>query len=654
MSKDTKITKVLSSAAMAAMMVSPTAAFAANSSTFDDPNGGAPILIEHPLDAEQHVGNNNTMGAGSYQGIGASKENIAYGTDVAINKAAGTTDASFDTAIGHEAKITGSAGTAVGAAAQVDSKFGGSAYGAGAKVQNGQLGTAIGTLSTADGNFATAVGANATAQGTGTEAIGANAKATGENATALGVGAQATASNSVALGNGSIADEDDTVSVGKAGATRKLTNVTAGVADTDGVNVSQLKQGLAGKADIDLSNINDAGKQVIKDLAQTNVSINSSSGSITVNKEIKNSEAIFDINLAKDQNFDNVTTKNLNVTGNTVIGTNRNDTLTVNATTNLKNGVNVNGTANFKDDVIIGSDASDTLTINATTNLKNDINVDGNADFRGDMVIGTDEGNILTVNSTTNLKGGLTVDGDAVFNKNVEFKGSVNADSYSVGGDVYISQDGINANNHKVINVADGTIAAGSKDAVNGGQLYDSINDVRNDLKSDMDKATGRVGAQAAAMSALHPLEYDKDNKFSVAAAVGSYKSEAAGALGAFYRPDDKTVVALQGTVGSHETMVGVGYAVKFGHSHKDDAVSAGDNGDVQAALDDLRDKYDQLLQKLSDQSNIPASAIGGFVVPGDGNMMSRVRVMLDQHDADIDAAHNSCEKAAPFLPHTK
>ena len=72
-------------------------------------------------------------------------------------------------------------------------------------------------------------------------AVGQGSEATAEKATAVGQGAKATAKNSVALGAGSVADEEDTVSVGSAGNERRVTNVAAGVKDTDAVNVSQLK-----------------------------------------------------------------------------------------------------------------------------------------------------------------------------------------------------------------------------------------------------------------------------------------------------------------------------------------------------------------------------------------------------------------------------
>jgi autotransporter adhesin len=75
--------------------------------------------------------------------------------------------------------------------------------------------------------------------------VGQNATASGNNAVAVGQNASASANNSVALGAGSVADEANTVSVGSSGHERRVTNVAAGTADTDAVNLGQLNSGLA-------------------------------------------------------------------------------------------------------------------------------------------------------------------------------------------------------------------------------------------------------------------------------------------------------------------------------------------------------------------------------------------------------------------------
>jgi trimeric autotransporter adhesin len=107
-------------------------------------------------------------------------------------------------------------------------------------VASGENSTATGAGSLASGDNSTANGAGAVASGSGSTAVGQGAVASGENSTALGSNSKATADNSVALGSGSVADRENTVSVGSAGNERQITNVAAGTAPTDAVNVAQL------------------------------------------------------------------------------------------------------------------------------------------------------------------------------------------------------------------------------------------------------------------------------------------------------------------------------------------------------------------------------------------------------------------------------
>jgi autotransporter adhesin len=102
---------------------------------------------------------------------------------------------------------------------------------------------AIGSGATATGSVA--MGANAAAANGGA-AYGDNSVATGANAAAFGPGAQATAANAVAIGSGSVASAPNTVSFGSAGNERRLTNVAAGIAPTDAVNVGQLSSMASG------------------------------------------------------------------------------------------------------------------------------------------------------------------------------------------------------------------------------------------------------------------------------------------------------------------------------------------------------------------------------------------------------------------------
>lgn len=129
-----------------------------------------------------------------------------------------------------------------------------------------------------------------------------------------------------------------------------------------------------------------------------------------------------------------------------------------------------------------------------------------------------------TTTKTLKVTEDAEVGRDLAVGGNATITGDVTANSYKVGDKTYISAAGINANDQKITNVADGSISEGSKDAVNGGQLYG----VKRDLEHQVDK----VGANAAAMANLCPMEFDPSSKWNIAAAIGNYGSETAAVLG--------------------------------------------------------------------------------------------------------------------------
>jgi len=138
---------------------------------------------------------------------------------------------------------------------------------------------------------------------------------------------------------------------------------------------------------------------------------------------------------------------------------------------------------------------------------------------------------------------------------------SISNDGLKIGDKTYVNSDGLNANSQKVTNVADGEISATSKDAVNGSQLHaasEQIIDNSNRI-SRLGNRINKVGAGAAALAALHPMDFDPDDKWSFAAGYGNYAGENAAAIGAYYRPDEKVMFSVGGTVGNGENMVNAG-----------------------------------------------------------------------------------------------
>lgn len=137
-------------------------------------------------------------------------------------------------------------------------------------------------------------------------------------------------------------------------------------------------------------------------------------------------------------------------------------------------------------------------------------------------------------------------------------------------GDVKIDNSGINAGNKKITNVAAGDISANSTDAVNGGQLWKTNQTINNigGAVNELGTRVNRVGAGAAALAALHPLDFDPDDKWDVAAGYGNYKDAHAVSVGAFYRPNEDTMFSVGGSFGGGENMVNAGVSVKLGQGN--------------------------------------------------------------------------------------
>ena len=214
-----------------------------------------------------------------------------------------------------------------------------------------------------------------------------------------------------------------------------------------------------------------------------------------------------------------------------------------------------------------------------------DLGVGGNANIAGTTTTKT-----LNVTQNATVGGTLDVTGKATFHNDVDITGDVTARSYKVDGKTYIDANGINANDQKITNVADGSISEGSKDAVNGGQLYG----VKRDLEHQVDK----VGANAAAMANLRPMEFDPSSKWNIAAAIGNYGSETAAALGAFYRPNDDVMVNLSTAFGTGENMVGGGVSVRLGKGGN--KLSREESNALKDQVNDLTARMDALLSVLN------------------------------------------------------
>ena len=186
------------------------------------------------------------------------------------------------------------------------------------------------------------------------------------------------------------------------------------------------------------------------------------------------------------------------------------------------------------------------------TTTKDAVTVDRNVTVNGDTTLNGD----LNVRDNVSVGGTFEVDGKATFNNDVSIDGT------------------LNMNNNVITGVADGKVSADSTEAINGSQLYkveqkvntnsQAINAVGNQVNR-LSNRIDKVGAGAAALAALHPLDFDPDDKLSFAAGYGNYAGENAVAVGAFYQPNEDTMFSVGGTFGNDENMVNAGVSFKLG-----------------------------------------------------------------------------------------
>ena len=137
-----------------------------------------------------------------------------------------------------------------------------------------------------------------------------------------------------------------------------------------------------------------------------------------------------------------------------------------------------------------------------------------------------------------------------------------------------VTKDGINAGDKVITGVADGKKET---DAVNVRQLAgvekkvdinsQNISMIGNKM-GELGNRVNRVGAGAAALAALHPLDFDPDDKWDFAAGYGNYKGANAAAVGAYYRPNEDTMISVGGSFGGGENMVNAGVSVKLGQGN--------------------------------------------------------------------------------------
>ena len=451
----------------------------------------------------------------------------------------------------------------------------------------GQRGLALGNYLTVKGEEAVAVGTDASATADWAIAMGKNSKAEKETAMAFGYDSHAKVAGGVALGSWSVVDtaagvsgydpstkaaSTDTsaawkstvgaVSVGDAskGITRQITGVAAGAADTDAVNVAQLKKVEATAA-----------------AAKTNVT---AGDNVTVTHD-------------STTNTYKVSAKDTYTTGGTYDA----------ATKKIKFTQN-DPSKNYEVDVsgLVGSGGTGSLTFAGDTGSAITKNSGETLQITGGAteVAAANNIGVVSENGKLNLKLAKNIDlGSDGSIKTGDTK--MDNKGLAIQGGPSVTKGGIDAGSKKITHVAAGEISATSTDAVNGSQLQAVKNDVQNNTQNiyNMGKKVGelgtrinKVGAGAAALAALHPLDFDPHDKWDIAAGFGYYRNASAAAVGLFYRPNERTMMSLGWTMGDDRNMLNAGISVKLGRG---DVYTRYSKVEMANQIKDLKEKNDKM-----------------------------------------------------------
>ena len=227
-----------------------------------------------------------------------------------------------------------------------------------------------------------------------------------------------------------------------------------------------------------------------------------------------------------------------------------------------------------------------------------DLSVGGNATVEND----------LTVKGASEFVGRADFRYDVFMDENLTVAKETRTDTLYVDHDGYV---GGNLNVDGNIETHDAVLSADSRQVVTGRQLYQT-----NERVDRLDNRIKKVGANAAALAALRPGDFNPDDKFSIAAGFGSYRNANAAALGLFYRPNENVLLSLGTSFGDGENMVNAGVSVKFGRGKSmaerrkemaDEVSSMRDEMRSQderiAELEEMLKKQSELIEKLSKES---------------------------------------------------
>lgn len=388
--------------------------------------------------------------------------------------------------------------------------------------------TAWGTETQATSNNATAWGWQSIATGNQATAWGCNSKATGYQSTAWGYGSKATGDQSTAFGNWSYANATNSLAVAGGEVAGDATN---GIAIGWYAN-STIKDGIAlGNGSVTTRTAGDTNAYGKGD--STGNAWVSTSVALAVGKDADVTRQITGVAAgSKDTDAVNVAqlkklAEKIEATGTDTVTTVKGDGKYISVTADSANTHDYTISLDF--DKLKTEIGSDTVT-----------SVSG-----GDFV------NVTNTGTDSNRQYKVDIDKDKL--KAAIDTNTTNKSMSSEFNDGSLTISVTDSDNNKVSTTVSGVA---SKDDVAEVNKQVSENSKRiSQLGGRVDK----VGAGAAALAALHPMDFDPDDKLSFAAGVGNYNGQSAAALGMFFRPDEKVMFSVGGTMGNGENMVNAG-----------------------------------------------------------------------------------------------
>ena len=378
--------------------------------------------------------------------------------------------------------------------------------------------------------------------------IEANSKAIEQNSSRIDTNAKNIEKNSKTIEQTSALVQTNAKNIEKNG---KAIEQNSDRIDTNSKNIGILQET---KADIDLSNLTKAGKTVVNNIAKEAVKVEAGSSNVSVTtKDETNGPITYTVDITKDLNVNSVTSNT--ITSNTVTAQTvtsdaiKTKDLTVsdaasigNVTINKDGKGTIGGLTNTTWDAakITSGQAATEDQLKAAT--KNAVNYDG------------DDSKSITLREDTTIKN--------VANTAIE-QGSKNAvNAGTVYNETRVKQDGkyVKASNTagENLSVLDNQVASNSSNITN-----------LNGRVNNLDSKVNKVGAGAAALAALHPLDFDPEDKWDFAVGYGNYRDANSVAVGAFYRPDDDTMFSVGTNFGNGENMINAGVSFKFGPKGK-------------------------------------------------------------------------------------